>query len=169
MSRGSRSASPSAAGVVEVRAAGVWRRAAAACIDLLPWLTIWGLVVSAMGVSAVEEPPPSQWNLLDRWVDQLNRDPGVWLMPLVVLVALGVLLPFAFEAVAGWSLGERILGLRVIDGRGRKPTPARALAHCLLRVPSLALLLVGALWAIVDPERRAAHDRLAGIWVVHVE
>src|SRR5918993_5310334 len=94
-------------------------------------------------------------------------------LPLVPLLGFLFLLDTAylvtFTAASGQTIGKMLTGLRVVHGdRGRVP-----FGHAVLR--SVALLLcalpagLGLLPLFMDPERRGAHDRLAGTRVVPAE
>ena len=95
------------------------------------------------------------------------------LLPLVPLLGFLFLLDTAylvtFTAASGQTIGKMLAGLRVVYGeRGRVP-----FGHAVLR--SVALLVcaipagLGLLPVFMDPERRGAHDRLAGTRVVPAE
>ncbi len=92
------------------------------------------------------------------------------LLPLVPLAGFLFLLDTAylvtFTAASGQTIGKMLVGLRVVYGEsGRVP-----FGHAVLR--SVALLGcalpagLGLLPLFLDPERRGAHDRLAGTHVV---
>lgn len=92
------------------------------------------------------------------------------LLPLVPLFGFLFLLDTAylvtFTAASGQTIGKMITGLRVVYGEGARVP----FGHAVLR--SVALLLcaipagLGLLPIVLDPERRGAHDRLAGTRVV---
>lgn len=92
------------------------------------------------------------------------------LLPLVPLVGFIFLLDTAylvtFTAASGQTIGKMLSGLRVVyGGGGRVP-----FGHAVLRAVALLLCVVpaglGLLPLFMDPERRGAHDRLAGTRVV---
>jgi len=144
-------------------AAPLWRRLLAALLDGLVPLTTWALATWVI-VSSDPEPiafPP--WNLFDLVVDYLHDRPGRAALSLAVFVLLQVAWPVAF---AGATPGKRALDVVLLDGRGAPPSRARCLLWSLWRVPSLTLAGVGVWWALVDPERRTLHDRLARLWLV---
>jgi uncharacterized RDD family membrane protein YckC len=69
----------------------------------------------------------------------------------------------------GWSPGKRACGLRLVTASGERPGVARALARAVLAVLFSQILLLGYLLALLDPQRRTLHDRVAGTWVVRAE
>lgn len=160
---------PSAAATAEslpVRTAGTLRRGLAALIDLVPLGTLWLGATLWLAAAAPGPLGDSRWNLLDRFVDAVNQTPRVVIIPAGVLGVTLLLWHFLTVALSGTTPGKRVLGLRVIDARGRRPGVLRAFAHALLRVISLALWGAGHLWSIADPHRRTLYDRLSGTWVV---
>jgi hypothetical protein len=66
------------------------------------------------------------------------------------------LLIAAQEVAFGTSLGKRLLGLRIRGSAGA------ALGRSLLFLPSLALLGLGVLWALLDRRKRCWHDVASG-------
>lgn len=74
----------------------------------------------------------------------------------------------SFWTLKGTTLGGIICQLRVVRVDG---TPVRlpdALVRGLTGIFSLAVLGLGFLWILKDPERQAWHDRIAGTYVVKV-
>lgn len=144
-------------------AAGVWRRTFATLIDLVVPLTAWALGTWALIATDPEplELPP--WNLFDQIVDYLHDRPGRALLSLTLFLSLQLAWPFVF---AGRTPGKRALDVALLGADGRRPSRARCLAWALWRIPSLGLAGLGAWWALLDPERRTLHDRLARVWLV---
>ncbi len=70
-------------------------------------------------------------------------------------------------AVAGRTPVMALVGLKVVNRDGSPIGPARALARVLLLPLSVVLLGVGFAVMLLDPERRALHDRFAGSAVVY--
>jgi uncharacterized RDD family membrane protein YckC len=143
--------------------APVWRRALATLIDLLVPLTAW---VLATWLVIASDPAPltiAPWNLFDQIVDYLHDRPGRAAFSLTLLVLAQVGWPLAFRDA---TPGKRALEVALVDARGVPPSRGRRLVWALVRVPSLALAGLGAWWALVDPERRTLHDRVAGMWLV---
>ena len=81
------------------------------------------------------------------------------------IAAAWLLLPAAYSAAGAarrGTIGERLMGIRVLRPDGRRPGAARAITRAALRYPSVLLLGIG-LWAsLLDPQGRTLHDRLAG-------
>lgn len=143
--------------------APLWRRALAASLDLLVPMSVWVLATWAIVSSDPEPPAIPPWNLFDLAVDYLHDRPWRVVASIALLLSLQVAWPVAF---AGATPGKRALDVALLDAHGQAPSRARCLAWSLWRVPSLMLAGVGAWWALVDPERRTLHDRLARLWLV---
>ncbi len=94
--------------------------------------------------------------------------PGSWAAQGFRLYICAIL--FAFF-VGFWVHGGRTLGmlawqLRIVDASGAPPDLKRASLRFVLAVASWGTLGAGFLWALLDRENRAFHDRLAGTWLV---
>jgi uncharacterized RDD family membrane protein YckC len=95
-----------------------------------------------------------------------------------VLIAIGAVLAVIwsvgyfifFWSGTGQTPGDRVLGIRVQDGRTGSPVRVRRAALRLLALPLSALpLCAGFLMILVDDRRRALHDRIARTTVVYVD
>lgn len=134
-------------------AAGVVTRAAAMVVDLV--LLAVAITATAWFVDAVED-------LVRPYRDV---DLGAFVIAAAPVIAIAYF-------VVGWVLfgqtvGKALLGLRVVDRGGGALRPATALARVLAYVVSALPLYLGFVWVMVDPGRRAWHDRLAGTRVVY--
>ena len=72
------------------------------------------------------------------------------------------------EAYVGWTVGKRILGMRVVDGTGNKIGFSKALIRNLLRlVDGLpALNILGIILIACSPRGQRFGDRIAKTFVV---
>ena len=68
----------------------------------------------------------------------------------------------------GTTVGGIICQVRVVRVDGAPLTFADALVRGLSSIFSLAVLGIGALWILKDPDRQAWHDKIAGTYVVKV-
>ncbi|HNH25004.1 MAG TPA: RDD family protein, partial [Accumulibacter sp.] len=66
----------------------------------------------------------------------------------------------------GQTLAMKTWRIRLLSADGRPVRPAQALLRFLLCWPSLILVGVGIVWAMVDRDHRFLHDRLAGTRLV---
>jgi uncharacterized RDD family membrane protein YckC len=139
-------------------------RALAAVIDLLPSLSITALVTWLLVTTDPEPPPVAPWNLIDQVVDYLNDRPGRSLLAFMSFVTLQLLWPLLFM---GRTPGRRLLRLE-LTAREPSVTFLRLLSWSALRIALLLPAGLGALWAIVDPERRTLYDRAAGLWLARL-
>jgi uncharacterized RDD family membrane protein YckC len=96
----------------------------------------------------------------------------VWLTSAIPAVITGVIefVPFAYffatVAVTGQTVGKLLMGLRVVSVDGRRLGIVRTLVRTLAYLVSLIPLFAGFLWVLVDGDRRAWHDHIAGTRVV---
>jgi uncharacterized RDD family membrane protein YckC len=70
------------------------------------------------------------------------------------------------HALAGATLGKRLLGLAVVGPDGRRPSLGRSAARAGLAILSATLLGLGLLLALFTRSGRALHDLAARTWVV---
>jgi uncharacterized RDD family membrane protein YckC len=145
-----------AAGPPREALAGFWRRLAAAFLD---WLLI-GIVAAAIGdLFGVEAPrPPTD----DGGVYfQFQPAPGPF-----ILVELAYFTWFHATS-AGQSIGNKILGIRVLDeATGRSLPYSRAFVRALMSSLSALPCFLGFFWMLWEPRRRTWHDIVAGSTVV---
>ena len=129
---------------------GFWRRLIAAFLD---WLLI-GILAAAIGeLFGVEASSPS------------SADGGVAFGPFI-LVELAYFTYFHATS-AGQSIGNKILGIRVLDAdTGRSLSYARAFTRALMSSLSALAFFLGYLWMLWEPRKRTWHDIVANSLVV---
>jgi uncharacterized RDD family membrane protein YckC len=89
---------------------------------------------------------------------------------IVTLVGFAVweILYFAYPwSASGRSLGMAIVGLRVVRADGSPVGFGRAVVRAVTLPLSIAFAAIGILIILVQPERRALHDLIAGTAVVY--
>jgi uncharacterized RDD family membrane protein YckC len=143
-----------AAGPPREALAGFWRRLGAAFLD---WVLV-GVLAAAVGeLFGVQAPSPPS-------VDgngNFQAAPGPF-----ILVALAYFTYFHATG-AGQSIGNKILGIRVLDaGTGRSLPYARAFVRALMSNLSALALFLGYLWMLWEPRKRTWHDIVADSLVV---
>src|SRR5262245_12179171 len=140
-------------GAREVVVSSLTRRAAAGLIDLAILSGVDFLVVySTLRMSALTL---SDWG-------QLPPVPILAFLALVKLSYFG-----AFTAACGQTIGKMAMKIRVV-GEDVPLDPARAARRTLVSAVSLLAVGAGFIPVLVDPYRRALHDRAAGTRVVEL-
>jgi uncharacterized RDD family membrane protein YckC len=134
------------------RPAGVVTRASAAVVDLVLLLAVD--VVGYLAVSGIL--------FLIRPRSFRFPAPSAWLGLGTTLVLLVLYLAVAWS-VSGRSHGGQVMGLRVVDRRGRPPRPLIALIRAFVSV----LVPIGLLWSLISRERRSIADVICGTSVVY--
>jgi uncharacterized RDD family membrane protein YckC len=103
---------------------------------------------------------------LHRWIELLVLPVPTLLAMIVPLLVMTALYLALHWGLMGRTLGQRALGLRVVNGRGEDPGWVRS----TLRVAATGIGLLpaglGAAWMLFDDERRTFQDHVAGTWVV---
>jgi uncharacterized RDD family membrane protein YckC len=152
--------------VLRVRAAGFPRRLAAAIIDL-GLLTAVTLIVVVIAALVLDVPIPRGKalgpDLLLAGV--LDRNPMA-VGGLGLFLGLGALYQIYFGGLVGQTVGKRCLRLRVISVRGTTPGPIRGIVRYVALLLAALPAGLGWLWCLFDREHRAAHDHLAGTYVI---
>jgi uncharacterized RDD family membrane protein YckC len=152
--------------VLRVRVTGFPRRAAAVLVDtaLLFACTAGVTLIAAfflkVPMPSLREVGP---DLLVAGI--LDRNP-------MAVGAVGLFLGITglyqlyFAGISGQTLGMKLVGIRLICGRGRAPGPARGMLRLLALAISVMPAGLGWLWALFDREHRALHDHVAGTYVI---
>lgn len=150
---------------IHLRRPAGWRRAAAGALDALPFAAGALALVRRFlreATAALPAPPTG----VDGLLDLVARE---WTIVLPVLLAAALAL-FVYatlcHALAGATLGKRLLGLRLVASDGERPSLGRSAARSALAVGSAALLGTGFLLALFTRSGRALHDLAASTWVV---
>lgn len=152
---------PTARPTVALRRPPSWRRAAAWAVDGLPFAAFGTWLAGALA-----RPGPEAASSLEGLLDLLVRDGVIVLsVALFVAVAAGVYATLA-HALAGATLGKRLLRLRVAGPGGARPTLGRSAVRSLAALLSFTALGLGFLAALFTRSGRALHDVLSGTWVV---
>lgn len=150
---------------IHLRRPETWRRALAGALDALPFAA--GAIALARlflreATAALPAPPTG----LDGLLDLVVRERTIVLpVLLAAAVALFVYATLA-HALAGATLGKRLLGLRLVGPDGARPSLGRSAARSGLAVLSAALLGAGFWLALFTRSGRALHDLGASTWVV---
>jgi uncharacterized RDD family membrane protein YckC len=148
------------------RAAGILRRTAAAGIDLAILAATAGLL-NVLLIALVAPPRLVGARSLPGTLVELAlaspRDLVGRVAPALLIAWLYLTI---FHSTTGATPGARLLGLRVVNGRGGPPRPVAAATRALACILGLGCAALGPLWAAFDRERRAVHDKLTGTWVV---
>ena len=137
---------------VPMRYGGFWIRVVAYIIDAIILGIIGAIVAVILGV-----------NLSDPNLTQNGRYQGAQLFDLVV--------SFAYFAglwtVMGGSLGQRILGMRVVDANSGAPIGfGKAALRWLGLVISFAVCFIGVIWVAFDARKQGWMDKIGGTVVV---
>lgn len=149
---------------IHLRRPPSWRRAAADALDFGPFVAGGILLGRWLIRTAAGLPAPATG--LDGFLDLLARERVIVLsLAAAVTLAMGTYATLA-HALAGATLGKRLLGLAVVGPDGARPSLGRSTARSALAVLSAALLGLGLLLPYFTRSGRALHDLLARTWVV---
>ncbi len=149
-----------------VTVAPFWRRFLADLVDLA---LVGGTAYGAfrLGVGAPDELPARRFDWIDYTADLLADHSELFLPPIVILCAIGVIYAVLTRATMGATPGERLFGLRLLALDGTPCSPFRALFHVFGTLIGLGLGLVGYGWAAVDLRRQGLAEYLSGTLLIH--
>ncbi len=87
--------------------------------------------------------------------------------------ALAALMAFVYSALfaflmQGRTVGRRLAGIHLVDGKGHAPGPIRAIFRAVLSVASFAFFLAGFWLALFDRRGQTLHDKLSRTFVVRL-
>jgi hypothetical protein len=152
---------PLPAGSMVVRAATWVQRVGAGAVDfsVCVGLTLGYAVVEALDIPA--EPSQSALVLtgVDRALDVMSRYAAFLLSMLVALGVATLLYEGLSVALMGRTLGQKLMGVRLLHRSGARPGLIRALARGTLSGLGFLLLGAGWLWSPFDRRRAGLHDR----------
>jgi uncharacterized RDD family membrane protein YckC len=141
---------PAIAGDKDNQSAGFGRRIIAGCLDLL--------LVALMAAPAAAA---------------IEFSNGDWSDPRVVALMSGITVVTMFAyfticiALTGRTLAMRMLSLRTIDLRtGMIPTGGQSIKRALGYIVALAILGLGVIYALIDPDGRTIYDRFSKTIVI---
>ena len=151
---------------ITVHVAGFWRRAAQGFVDAAVVLPVAFLLSWIAGKLSGLVLPAARSPGIDYWLDlALAGEPALW-GGLLLGATIVVLYFLIFQAIAGRTLGMRLLKVRVVDVYGATPSLLRAAVRALAYLVCLATLGLGFVWVAFDKEKRGLHDWLAGTYVI---
>jgi uncharacterized RDD family membrane protein YckC len=134
--------------------AGAVSRFLAYAIDLLVSTAVFSLALAGVSyVAKIVTGKEISWNRQD--------------IVVVILYVAWEFFYFGYSwAVSGRTLGMAVLGVRVVRADGATAEPRRGVVRALVFPLSFLLLDLGFLGILVQRERRALHDLIAGTAVV---
>ena len=146
---------------------GFWRRLIAAAIDLAAVIPPALLITVIAGrITGLHMPTNLRLLDIDLWIDLvLATDPAL-VMALVLFCSISLVYLLVFQIVIGRTLGMRVLGVKIIDVYGDRPSAGRCVARCAGYLACVATLFLGFLWMGFDSEKRGLQDWIAGTYVI---
>jgi uncharacterized RDD family membrane protein YckC len=134
-------------------------------VDVVPF-AVAGAALARVLVRQAGASLPAPASGLGGLLDLVARERAI-VLPVAAAVTVGLAVYATLaHALAGATLGKRLLRLRVVGPDGERPGLARSAGRTALGLLSAALLGLGFLLALFTPSGRALHDLLARTWVV---
>ena len=143
------------------RYAGFWIRFVAYIIDTIITGAVTFALIKGTGVITVFCGP----GVTD------TSDPSCGHAQIAPLFYLIVLLPVLYDVLlwaVGGTLGQRALGLRVVNAQtGGNLGLARSLLRYVGMIIATIPIYIGLIWAGFDARKQGWHDKIAGSFVLH--
>lgn len=86
---------------------------------------------------------------------------------LSIIVSIGYFV--YFWTTTGQTLGQKVMGLRVIRTDGSTLTVGNAIMRLIGIAIASAVLYIGLIWVAFDANKQGWHDKIAGTYVVHTK
>ena len=132
--------------------AGIVTRVVASTVDsLVVALAVAGVYAGFVAIAFVIDPRGFRW-----------PDPSFLVFAVCYFDLLVVYLTAAWW-MSGRTLGNHLMGIRVVTGTRNRLRFLRALARALL----CAFIPIGLVWCVVDRDRRALHDLVLRTSVIY--
>lgn len=138
---------------------GLFRRLAALLYDTM---LVGGLLIMAIVPVILVLGILFGWEQID--TAGLRRNPFY----IAYLLCVPLLFFVCFWKLAGQTLGMRTWRIRIVDELGEKISWRAAVLRYFAAILSWAMLGLGYWWILIDPEKRAWHDRLSGTRLIQV-
>ncbi|MEP6921057.1 MAG: RDD family protein [bacterium] len=124
-----------------------------------------GAVADLLLVALFCAPLAAAWELANSgWHDYRVAIAGG-----AAFAVIGFLYFTVMTGMTGRTLGMRLFSLRIVDSRtGLIPTGSQSAGRAAIYLLSLLTLGVGSLYALLNPDRQTAHDRLSHTSVIHI-
>ncbi len=146
--------------------APIWRRVVAWFMDLILlsflFFPIKGVLDQFMPTDAILQAAMNTPSLQNMSPELLHQ---VLAFELITNACL-ILYLTGFHAAHGKTPAKSILRIRVVDQNGQKPTLLKAFVRALGLICSINLFFIPLMYAFFNPQRRTAHDFIAGTYVV---
>ena len=140
--------------------AGLFTRAIAFVIDaliiaialaIIPWIT--QILLDSIGIGS----------FTTRWMVGVER-----MLASGIFAAIFSYSYYAFFwYFVGMTIGNAVMGIRIVRTNGKRIGPLRTLARLFGYVISLIPFGLGFFWILVDDRRQGWHDKLAGTFAVY--
>lgn len=137
--------------------ASLIRRSAAMTYDALLILAI--MMLATLPISAIDPGNGNIGMISVPWIRFVYR---------AFLFYLIFVFYYVFWRIKGQTLGMQVWKIKTVDDSGEIMSPGQCVLRFALATPSMALMLLGYLWALFDRDRLTIYDRLSHSRVVYL-
>ena len=137
--------------------ASLIRRSAAMTYDALLILAI--MMLATLPLSAIDPGNGNIGMISVPWIRFVYR---------TFLFYLIFVFYYVFWRIKGQTLGMQVWKIKTVDDSGEIMSPGQCIIRFALATPSMALMLLGYLWALFDRDRLTIYDRLSHSRVIYL-
>jgi len=149
-----------------VTVAPFWRRVLADLVDLALLAGVVWALWSAGVIAPADGLPDRQFDWIDYTAELLAEHLHLFGKAAVASLVIGAIYGLLTRAIMAGTIGERLLGLRLIARDGEGAGPIRVIVHVMGTVVGLAALSLGYAWAAVDHTRQGLAGHLSGTLLI---
>lgn len=129
---------------------GFWRRFVAALLDGIILSVLGGILGALLGGESVSF---TAGGFSTNWM----------------YIVLSILYSVGYQGYAGQTLGKKVMGIKVVDEKGQKPSYFTFfLREIIGKFVSAIILFIGYLMVIWDSKKQGLHDKIASTYVVRM-
>lgn len=89
---------------------------------------------------------------------------------IILNIAITIFYWVFYQASQGQTIGKKVMGIKVVDLAGNKPTAMTFfLREIIGKLVSAIILFIGYLMILWDAKKQGLHDKIAGTVVIRVE
>lgn len=147
-------------------AAPLWKRAIASLGDMAIEAGITLVITILLFPDLASDLPPRYWNMFDYFVDLYHLRPDLFEIPAVIFATTFIIWETTFVRLIGSAPISRLMGMRILTGRGGRPGLIRCFIRSILALSLTVAALIGPVTGLVSPKRRMLHDIFTGCYVV---
>ncbi len=152
--------------IIRATPAALWRRLGSWIIDGAIIGAVMFLYLKAAQALMHHAPPPTFETGLDWLMNRIDAYQNILKYGLGLAGAVGFVYSSLFHSLSGSTPGERLFGVKLVDGTGKTPSMGICVLRSALSLVSAGTLFLGYWMALFTRRRRTLHDALTATYVI---